>query len=109
MKNCVKCNKSFPNLLKIDNKIRNLCKRKYCLECSPFGMKNTRQLHKDSLTTTTIDGVITPIPLVCEECNKPYFYRRDKGNTYQKCSTCLVNNRRFGLKIKSLEYKGGKC
>lgn len=43
---CKNCNKEFPNRKEIDGKMRSLTKRKYCLECSPFGQNNTRQLHK---------------------------------------------------------------
>ena len=45
MKICKKCNKRFNVKEKIDGKIRVLCNRKYCLECSPFGKHNTRQIH----------------------------------------------------------------
>jgi hypothetical protein len=42
---CKKCNKVFANLVKINDKVRNLCKRKYCIECSPFGEHNTSKIH----------------------------------------------------------------
>ncbi len=41
---CKLCNNYFPIKLVIDNKIRNLQRRKYCLICSPFGCGNTRKL-----------------------------------------------------------------
>jgi hypothetical protein len=42
---CLKCNNSFPNRTIIEGKERTLNKRKYCLDCSPFGQKNTKRLH----------------------------------------------------------------
>lgn len=39
---CRKCQSSFPNLVNIDGKTKNLCNRKFCLECSPFGTRNTK-------------------------------------------------------------------
>lgn len=47
---CGKCNKGFTNWLMLDGKYRNLSSRKFCLDCSPFGARNTRDLTKDSRT-----------------------------------------------------------
>ena len=44
MKICKKCQDTFPNWVTIDGKPRNLGSRKYCLECSPFGSHNTKNL-----------------------------------------------------------------
>ena len=44
MKICVKCQKEFPSWVTIEGKPRNLCSRKYCLDCSPFGSHNTKNL-----------------------------------------------------------------
>ena len=41
---CAKCNNKFPNRVTIDGAIHNLNSRKYCLECSPFNMHNTKNL-----------------------------------------------------------------
>ena len=46
MKNCAKCNKEFPNRILVDGKYRNTQRRKYCLECSPFGDHNTIKLEE---------------------------------------------------------------
>ena len=45
MKNCLLCGENIPARVLIDGKVRMTNKRKYCLNCSPFGKKNTRQLH----------------------------------------------------------------
>lgn len=41
---CQKCKESFPHRVWIDGKLRVINRRKYCLECSPFGEHNTRQI-----------------------------------------------------------------
>lgn len=45
----------------------------------------------------------------CEKCGREYIYSRKSGHTTKRCNSCQVNIRRFGLKIKSVKYKGGKC
>lgn len=47
--------------------------------------------------------------ICCSVCERRYFYDRKKGHTKTKCNSCLVNERRFKLKKKCVEYKGGKC
>lgn len=42
MRQCRKCGKEFKLSAKIDGKRRNFAGRKFCLECSPFGSKNTK-------------------------------------------------------------------
>lgn len=49
MKNCLKCQAEIPNWVKIDGKSHSLSHRKYCFICSPFGSKNTKQLHIDKI------------------------------------------------------------
>ena len=44
MLNCPKCKKDFPITTVINGVRRNLHRRKYCLDCSPFGQHNTRTL-----------------------------------------------------------------
>jgi hypothetical protein len=41
VKNCRKCGEYIPCTKKIDGRLRNLCSRKFCLTCSPFGAGNT--------------------------------------------------------------------
>ena len=95
MKNCLKCGNKIPNLLKIDGKTKNLCKRKYCLECSPYGSHNTRSLHiKDKMN-------------VCKDCSKEY--KPGHGKLKDICSTCYRLAYRNKTKQKAVEYKGGCC
>jgi len=42
---CVKCNTEFSIWAIIEGKTRNLCSRKRCLKCSPFGLRNTSVLN----------------------------------------------------------------
>lgn len=89
---CKKCLKSFPTSMRIDGIKRSLKNRKYCIECSPFGTHNVRQLEK-----TTIR-----IKRICDRCNKISFHGRH-------CSSCHVTLWRIKLKQKAIDYKGGKC
>lgn len=43
---CQKCKKEFPNWLKINGVRKNLSSRKFCLDCSPYGLHNTKLLNK---------------------------------------------------------------
>lgn len=95
MRNCMKCENKIPNLIKIDGKTKNLSKRRYCLNCSPFGSHNTRSLHiKDKMN-------------VCKECRKEY--KPGHGKLKDICSTCYRLAYRNKTKQKAVEYKGGCC
>lgn len=54
---CRKCNKEFPYHKKINGKVRNLNSRKFCLDCSPFGSRNTKP---DDPARKTIKSNIKP-------------------------------------------------
>ena len=45
MPNCKKCNTLFPNRLFVSGKLRNFSTRSFCIDCSPFGSHNTRDLN----------------------------------------------------------------
>ena len=103
MPTCKKCNDSFPNRKVIDRKVKQLTRRKYCLICSPFN--STGPLHllvSNNLKTT---------PSICSLCNRHYEYNHahPNGHCKTKCNSCNVNQRRFLIKEKAIEYKGGKC
>jgi len=86
---CEKCNSEFSNWVNVDSKTRNLQRRKYCLECSPFGVHNTRKL-KEKKT-----------PNICK-CGKEVWGKN-------KCSGCKRTAGRLKIKVKAVEQKGGKC
>lgn len=94
---CKKCGERFPVRRRIEGKERNLCNRKYCLTCSPFGKHNTRPIEDRSLLST------------CQVCGRQYLYVRGGGHRRTKCNSCGVNARRFALKVRAIEYKGGSC
>lgn len=90
---CPKCNAEIPKKITIDNKIRNLHKRKYCLDCSPFGTHNTI-----ALENKRSDG-----KKLCPKCQqvKEYslFYFRKGGH---RCSAyCIECNNNRPRKPKS--------
>lgn len=104
---CKLCNNSFPNRIKIDGVVKSLSSRKFCLSCSPFGERNTRNLLKSNDKFK-----------VCPKCNEEknisdFSLRnknRDKPSSY--CKLCISNSynyRRKDLKIMAVKYKGGKC
>lgn len=105
MPNCKKCSQDFPATVLVDGKRRNLCSRKYCLSCSPFGLHNTRNLHE--IQNYKKEG--SNNVLVCRRCNREYFYQRDKGHTLSRCNTCITMVRKEKIKRALVEYKGGCC
>ena len=97
---CQNCGTTFSSNIKIDGKIHNIKKRKYCFNCSPFGQHNTRNLNKNP--KPSICGV-------CIVCKREYMYARKSGHTKDKCNSCLTKERRLKTKLKCIEYKGGEC
>ena len=87
---CKKCGKIFKNAVKIDNKIRNLQRRKYCLICSPFGKHNTCKLHE----------IVDRHPCGKKKRNT----KRDKFR-YKKWQRKARRER----KIKLIDMLGGEC
>jgi len=47
--------------------------------------------------------------IICQRCGREYEYNRSKGHIKSVCNSCVVNTRRFTVKQKCIEYKGGKC
>lgn len=97
---CQKCNSQFPNWYKIGDKTHNLYRRKYCLECSPFGKHNTKQLILKEKSDKKC---------ICSNCNKEYIYSRKKGNSSVRCNSCYVTRFRTNRKEKAVKLLGGKC
>ena len=89
MKNCKKCGEQIPAKIVIDGKQRNLQKRKFCLECSPFGKHNTRDLNSEP------SQGLGPRP--CSLCGNTY------NNKGKKCWTCAT---RLGRKRKDDKLHG---
>lgn len=105
---CKACDKHFPVRIKVDGIVRNTQRRKYCFECSPWGLHNTRPLVLDT------DGVIKTVTEANEgafacKCGKIYEAVRSLGHDSTSCNSCRANDRRFDLKERAVAYKGGSC
>jgi hypothetical protein len=96
MKKCLKCLKEFKIHVVIDGKERNINKRNYCLECSPFGMRNTKRLHLPPRDKNSKKH--------CTECGKEFKWT--KNNV---CSTCRNFKRRNEQRLKAIQYCGNEC
>ena len=112
---CKKCNKRFPNFITIDKKPRNLQRRKYCLECSPFGQHNTLPLDRESFNNDKrridINSEIKNYgdTCQCKKCGKVYIKTKSNNKLNNICSSCNVNGRRFKQREKLINSKGGCC
>ena len=109
MPKCKKCEASFPNVLEIEGKNRNLSSRKFCLECSPFKQHNTVDLTNVNLTRFVSEKE-------CPSCkitkSREEFYQRKDGRLYSYCRDCAgvqTKKRQRDLKNQAIEYKGGCC
>lgn len=113
-KKCLKCNCEFPFIVEIEGERKNLCSRKYCLECSPFKNNNTEQLHTAKNTESKLlekEG-----KKICAKCssvkNKEEFYIKKNGKPTSYCKECdrkKIRERKRDLKKAAVEYKGGSC
>jgi hypothetical protein len=97
MPECQHCHKNFSNTLKIDGRWRNLCNRRYCLDCSPFGKHNTRKIHLPKQSKTRF----------CEICRN--YYKSGRGASLNTCGACRVTQSRKRLKEWLVNECGGKC
>jgi hypothetical protein len=96
---CQRCNAKFPWKVRIDNKIRILRRRRFCLECSPFGLHNTKDLN----------NLPNKNNVICQRCHKVYDYKKSTGHTLRLCNSCMTKRYKHRLKAWAVEYKGGKC
>jgi hypothetical protein len=76
---CRKCKKPFKNRVFLDGQWKNICNRKYCLECSPWKSHNTKA-----------------------DIDAPKKIKKLR-NAEQ------VSEWRRKSKLKLIDYKGGKC
>ena len=109
---CLNCGKEFPGWVIIEGKKKNLQRRRYCLECSPFGSGLTRRLPGDSRPykiRNRVKEVVIGQEIRCLECSRVYIYDKKKGHQSSICNSCNANHKRLIVKAKCLEYKGGQC
>lgn len=88
---CKKCEKEFPVKIVIDGVERNLQRRQFCLECSPFGQRNTRDL------TRPENGGICA-------CGKEI-----KGRRKPKCRLCYWREKHARSRQKVYDIVGTAC
>lgn len=105
MKKCLACNNDIPITIWIDGKKRNLSKRKYCFECSPFQAHNVKKLHKDTKRLADHSGQLC----VCKICGKEFVFRPKAAMRLDECQSCISLNSRRNKKNKLLEFWGSKC
>ena len=96
MPQCRKCNTTFPNRKVIDGKKRSLNSRKFCLNCSPFGSRNTKP---DDPTKTSYRKV---------ENGKRAAYK-EWSQEAQEDFKARLYWRAKNRKDKLVELSGGKC
>lgn len=101
---CLSCNNKIPLRMFIDGKQRLLKNRKYCLDCSPFGARNTRILDPEVRKTKGLDSP----DCICSDCGRQYVYKRE-GHTKTTCNSCLTKKRRVNGETKAYIYKGSEC
>jgi hypothetical protein len=89
MKTCEKCGTQFPTRIVVAGKDRNLQRRRFCLECSPFGNHNTKDFTDPHKAACDICGNVT-----------------DNRST---CRSCWQKIRRYRAKAAGIQYLGGKC
>ena len=94
MPTCLKCSQHFPNRLRIEGRLHILKNRKYCLTCSPFGMKNRRRLHQQ------------PQDRICKECGRIIPSQAKCGN---KCHTCWMHKRQIIREKQLYDITGRAC
>lgn len=110
MKICKKCNSEFKLYVKIDGINRNLKGRKYCLDCSPFGLHNTQKIHIHKDPTTKKCPKCNLTKLLCEFGN-----RRGKIGNSGYCKECMkvsihnMHSKQREFKERCVVYKGSEC
>lgn len=105
---CNTCQKLFKCSVTIDDKVRNLSKRKHCMDCLPFLSPRLGRSYK----TSTIND-----KKKCPRCDKVldpscFYKRRDSSGYTCYCKNCLREQyweRYYEFKKKCVDYKGGQC
>ena len=96
MKKCRKCGKEFPSRQVIDGKVRNLYKRAFCTDCSPFGAGNSKKYL----------GIVYGS---CELCGKQFQKGNKNEHVGDKCSSCWSREYKKARMEKARQFLGGKC
>lgn len=100
MPKCKNCQNSFPCKVEIEGKIRNLQRRKYCFNCSPFGFHNTKKIYDNKLSICKLS--------ICKNCERTYKYDKSKGHQKNICNSCRTNKRRHKVKEYNIRLKAAR-
>jgi len=109
MPTCKKCQNYFPFYVNVDGKKRNLGNRKYCLNCSPFGERNTKKIH-----ITDFDNSGNKQCSKCLEL-KPtdsFTVKKTENRISSWCKQCLYDNQKIrwkNRKLQAIKLMGGEC
>jgi hypothetical protein len=107
MPTCKNCNNKFPNKIKHNGEFVSLSGRKFCLECSPIGGRNTRSYIVK----------LNENEAYCIHCqqikSKDEFYtRKNSGKPLSYCMICQQEIKKIKLE-ENLELivqsRGGAC
>lgn len=110
MKVCKKCSKEFPEWTTIDGVKKNLQRRSYCLECSPWtGKSGGRYLERFQ----TIAGIEHKRCSVCKVFKIRADYHASNNGHWQpackKCQNDYVRRKQWEAKSRAVKYKGSCC
>lgn len=108
MHQCTLCSEPIPSWTRIDGVPKNLSSRKHCLQCSPWGEHNTRNL---------VEALTPRMTKLCRGvCNRTLpltdFCETKKGGRHSYCRACdrqRQRDRHRDLKKEAVLYRGGKC
>lgn len=92
---CLKCKSKIPLTVTVEGRPRNLQRRKYCLNCSAFGLHNTMALNS-----------IVNQKITCRLCDR--FIKNNSANR-TRCMSCNTKIRRLRAKMAAVKLLGGKC
>lgn len=105
---CRQCDKDFPVKVVIDGRQRNLCKRKFCLECSPFGLHNTK-----TSEPKVVNVIRKPGDVFQDTCKvhglAEFVTRKDLKTRCKQCVVEAVTQCRRKSKAKLVAAFGGCC
>lgn len=116
MPTCDNCGKEFPSTKKIDGKKRYLHKRRYCLECSPFGENNRKRIHDRGSSERGENRKEAENSRedtrLCKECDEKFEYEGEGNDRLNVCKSCLYKKEaeeKLRKKRKLIKKLGGKC
>lgn len=106
MRTCNQCKKEIPFTVVVDGKSRNLQRRKFCLECSPFGTHNTRKALNGDVPNNSFDKFIER---ACSKHGLTTFVLQKGGYRCKTCRNATVSDNRRKRKSRLVQLFGGKC